>query len=155
VAKLPKSVAAFLAGKRFAVAGVSRQPNKFANAIYRRLRDNGFEVLAVNPNATEVEGAPCYPDIVSIPGQLDGVVVATPAGAALAIVRQCIDKGVRHVWFHRAFGNGSMSDDAVKACKDHGIAVVEGGCPMMYCEPVDAAHRCFGWWLGLIGRGPA
>jgi len=154
MARLPNSVAAFLSGKRFAVTGVSRQPGKFANAIFRRLRDSGFEVFPVNPNANEVEGVPCYPDVVAIPGPIDGVVVATGPGAAPAIVRQCAEKGVKHVWFHRAFGDGSVSNDAVKECEERGIEAIVGGCPMMYCEPVDAGHRCIRWWLRLLGRAP-
>ena len=154
MAGLPENVAAFLSGKRFAVTGVSRQPKKFANAIFRRLRDNGFEVVPVNPNAGEVEGAACYPDVAAIPGQLDGVVVATNPDTALEIVRQCAAKGVKHVWFHRSFGDGSVSKEAVNACQAHGIGTIVGGCPLMYCEPVDGGHRCIRWWLRLLGRVP-
>ena len=114
--KIPSTVAEFLAGKRFVIAGVSRQPKQFANAIYRRLLDSGFDVLPVNPNAAEVEGVRCYPDLGSIPGTIDGVVIATHPGAALDIVRQCGEKGIRRVWFHRSFGEGSVSNDAVQAC---------------------------------------
>src|SRR4029453_1319447 len=47
----------FLAHERIAVTGVSRTPgNHGANFVYRRLRERGYEVFAVNPNATEVEG---------------------------------------------------------------------------------------------------
>ena len=152
--KIPTTVAAFLAGKRFAVAGVSRQPQQAANAIFRKLRDSGFEVLPINPNAAEVEGVRCYPDLASIQGDLDGVVIATPPAAALNIVRQCGEKGVRQVWFHRSFGTGSVSSEAVRECKARGIEAIVGGCPLMYCEPVDGGHRCIRWWLRLFGRVP-
>jgi hypothetical protein len=151
---MPSTVAEFLAGRRFAVAGVSRQPQQVANAIYKKLCDSGFEVLPVNPNAAEVEGVRCYPDLASIPGSIDGVVIATHPRTALDIVRQCGEKGVRQVWFHRSFGSGSVSREAVRECKVRGIQCIVGGCPMMYCEPVDAGHRCFRWWLRLFGRVP-
>ena len=154
MAKMPAKVAEFLSGKRYAVTGVSRQPKQFANAIYRRLLDSGFEVLPVNPNAAELEGVRCYPDLASIPGAVDGVVIATHSRTAPGLVRQCVDKGIRRVWFHRSFGAGSVSREAVKACNEHGIACLVGGCPMMYCEPVDAGHRCIRWWLRLFGRVP-
>jgi len=154
MAKMPAKVAEFLSGKRYAVTGVSRQPKQFANAIYRRLLGSRFEVLAVNPNAAEIEGARCYPDLVSIPGAVDGVMIATHPRRAPDLVRQCADKGITQVWFHRSFGTGSVSRDAVKACKDNGIACLVGGCPMMYCAPVDAAHGCIRWWLRLWGRVP-
>ena len=153
--KLPSSVTRFLAGRRYAVAGVSRRPDQAANAIYRRLLACGFEVVPVNPRANEVEGVPCYPDVASVPGRLDGVVVVTSPEAALQIVHQCADKAVPGVWLHRSFGSGSVSREAVEACRERGIHCVVGGCPMMYCEPVDAGHRCMRWGLGLAGRVPA
>src|SRR6476619_891148 len=121
MAKMPSSVADFLAGKRFAVAGVSRQPRQAANAIYRKLCSSGFDVFPVNPNASEAEGVRCYPNLASIPGSIDGVVVATHPRNALDTVRQCAEKGVRQVWFHRSFGTGSVSSEAVQECKASGI----------------------------------
>jgi predicted CoA-binding protein len=151
---MPAKVAEFLSGKRYAVAGVSRQPKQFSNAIYRRLLNSGFEVLPVNPNAAEIEGVRCYPDLVSLPGAVDGVVIATHPRSAPGLVRQCADKGIRRVWFHRSFGAGSVSREAVEACKASGIACIVGGCPMMYCEPVDAGHSCIRLWLRLFGKVP-
>jgi uncharacterized protein len=154
MARMPSSVAEFLAGKRFAVAGVSRQPQQAANAIYRKLCNSGFEVLPVNPNAAEAEGVSCYPNLASIQGSIDGVVIVTHPRNSLDIVRQCGELGVRQVWFHRSFGTGSVSDEAVRECKARGIQCIVGGCPLMYCEPVDLGHRCFRWWLRLGGRVP-
>jgi predicted CoA-binding protein len=154
MSKTPSNVAAFLAGKRFAVAGVSRDSKQTANAIFRKLRDSGFEVVPVNPNAKELEGVPCYPDLASIPGTIDGVMAVTSPDVALTVVRQCAEKGVRHVWFHRSFGAGSVSNEAVKEGKKLGLDVIVGGCPFMYCEPVDGGHRCIRWWLRLLGRVP-
>jgi predicted CoA-binding protein len=152
--EMPSSVAAFLAGKRFAVAGVSRRPQQPANAIFRKLRDCGFDVLPVNPNAAEVEGVRCYPDLASIPGAIDGVVIASHPSTALDIVRQCGEKGVGQVWFHRSFGAGSVAGEAIAECKARGVLYIVGGCPLMYCEPVDVGHRCIRSWLRLFGRVP-
>ena len=152
--KLPDSVAAFLRGKRFAVAGVSRQSGQSANAIYRKLTSVGYETVPLNPNASEVEGAKAYPDLRSVPGQIDGVVIATHPDVAPEIVRQCAETGVRHVWMHRSFGQGSVSDEAVRECEAAGIQCIVGGCPLMYCEPVDIAHKCMRWWLARGERVP-
>jgi uncharacterized protein len=152
---LPAAVAAFLAGKRIAVAGVSRESKlHVGNAIFKKLRDSGYEVFAVNPNATEVEGAKCYPAIGAIPGDIDGVIVATRPEMAPSVVRQCADKGVKRVWFHRAFGQGSVSQEAFAACAAAGIEAIEGGCPLMYIEPVDSGHKCFRWILRVLGKVP-
>jgi predicted CoA-binding protein len=151
---MPEPVADFLRGKRIAVAGVSRQPNQAANAVYRKLRDCGYEVFPVNPNASEVEGGRCYPDLGSIPGLIDGVVVATHPKISADLVRQCAEKGINRIWFHRSFGDGSVSEAAIRECEARGLQCIVGGCPLMYCEPVDAGHRCFRWWLRMRRRIP-
>jgi uncharacterized protein len=154
MARLPSSVAGFLTGKRFAVAGVSRSPTQAANAVYRKLRGAGFAVFPVNPNANEVESDRCYPDLASLPGPIDGVVIATHPNVSVELVRQCAALGISQVWLHRSFGRGSVSPEAIQECKARGIRCIEGGCPLMYCEPVDLGHRCFRWWLRRGGRVP-
>ncbi len=155
MARLPASVAAFLAGRRFAVAGVSREGKLPANAIFRKLKAAGYDVVPVNPNAASVEGVACYPNLAAVPGPLDGLVIAAHPDVAADLVKQAAARGVSHVWFHRSFGEGSVSDAALAACREAGIEPVVGGCPLMYCAPVDVAHRCFRWWLGWKGRVPA
>jgi predicted CoA-binding protein len=151
---VPDQVARFLSGRCFAVAGVSRDRKQAANAIYRKLRDSGYEVVPVNPNAGEVEGERCYPSLASVPGAIEGLVVATHPSVAVEVVRQCAEHGVRRVWFHRSFGQGSVSTEAVNACEARGLECIVGGCPLMYCRPVDPFHRCMRWLLGLRGRVP-
>jgi predicted CoA-binding protein len=94
---MPSSVAEFLSGKRFAVAGVSRDPKQAANAVYRKLRASGFEVVPVNPNASSVDGVRCYPNLNSVSGSLDGVVFAAHPRNALEIVGQCVERNVPQV----------------------------------------------------------
>ena len=151
---VPDPVAEFLRGKRIAVAGVSREAGQAANAVYRKLRDAGYEALPVNPHASEVEGARCYPDLASIPGAIDGVVVATHPDVSVALVRQCGERGVPRVWLHRSFGQGSVSEAAIREAEARGIQCLVGGCPLMYCAPVDFGHRCMRWWLRRQGRVP-
>jgi uncharacterized protein len=152
MAKVPDSIAEFLAGKRIAVAGVSRESATAANAIYRKLREGGREVIPLNPGATELEGATCYPDVRAVPGQIDGLLFAAPPRVALEVVRQCAERGIKRIWFHRSFGEGSVSADAVRECEELGIRAIVGGCPMMYCEPVDPFHGCMRWWLTRTGK---
>ena len=149
MARMPDPIAEFLRGRRFAVAGVSRQAGQAANSVYRKLRDCGFEVFAVNPNAAEVEGTRCYPDLRSIPATVDGVVIATHPSVSVELIRQCGERGVGQVWFHRSFGQGSVSNEAIQECKIRGIKCIVGDCPLMYCEPIDFGHRCMRWWLRL------
>src|SRR5215471_552028 len=145
--KLPQPVSEFLNHRTMAVAGVSRDPRQAANAVYRKLRASGYRVFAVNPHTAQVEGDPCYPDLRAIPEPVEAVVCATPPKVAVQVVRACAELGIRHVWFHRSFGQGSVSEDAVRECERRGIRCLVGGCPMMYCEPVDWGHRCMRWIL--------
>jgi predicted CoA-binding protein len=149
-----EAVATFLRGRRLAVAGVSRQPNQAANAVLRKLKGSGYEVFPTNPKVSQVEGTRCYRDIGAVPGQLDGVVIATSPDVSIQIVQQCMDHGVRRVWFHRSFGNGSVSEAAVRECDAHSIDCIVGGCPLMFCDPVDFGHKCMRWWLQRQGRVP-
>lgn len=151
---IPPPVAAFLDGKRIIVAGVSRSGTAPANAILRRLRDTGHEVIPVNPNASEVDGQTCYPDVRSVPGPIHAVMVVTHPSASVDVARAALDRGVRHIWFHRSFGSGSVSPEALRICRDRGVEPIEGGCPLMYGQPVDPGHRFLRWWLRLRRRIP-
>lgn len=144
----------FLSQRRIAVAGVSRDSKQPANLIYRRLRDAGHEVFAVNPNADEVEGDHCYKHISDIGETVDGVVVVTPAEASATVVEECAAAGVPRVWLHRGLGPGSMSDDAIDAARRHGIAVIPGGCPNMFGRTSDPGHRGMLRVLQVSGKLP-
>src|SRR5918996_6175456 len=103
----------FLANRRVAVTGVSRKPeNHGSNVVYKRLRERGYEVFAVNPNADQVEGDRAYHDLRSISGGVNAVVIATSPETAEETMRECADLGIKQVWMHRSFGKGSVSDAA-------------------------------------------
>jgi uncharacterized protein len=136
------AAAEFLANQRIAVTGVSRKPeNHGGNVVYKRLRERGYEVFAVNPNADEVEGDRAYHDVRSIPGGVDAVVIATRPETAEATMRECADLGIKHVWMHRSFGAGSVSDTATAYGREHGITVIDGGCPCMFDPTADVGHK--------------
>lgn len=152
--KLREAAEEFLAQERIAVAGVSRDGRQAANAIYRKLRDSGYAVTPVSPAADELEGDRAYPSVSAIPDRPDAVLIATHPDAAPDVARDCVEAGVPRVWMHRSFGTGSVSDQATTICRDAGIAVLDGGCPLMFLEPVDVAHKCFRWLLGATGKLP-
>ncbi len=134
-------VAGFLGEKRIAVVGVRRNSQDAANLIYKKLRDSDYEVFAVNPKAEEVEGDPCYPDVTAIPGGVGAAMLVTKPEVSMQVVQQAAESGIKHVWMHRSIGN-SISEEAVQFCHQNDIAVIPGGCPMMFVPPVDFAHKC-------------
>ena len=112
----------FLSHKRIAVTGVSRDPKTHgANMVYQRLRERGYDVVAINPNAETVEGDRCYPDLASVPEPVDAVVIGTRPETAEATMHECVDLGITRVWMHRGPGKGSVSETAAAYGRDHGV----------------------------------
>lgn len=145
----------FLADKRVAVTGVSRKPQGHgSNVVYQRLRQRGYQVFAVNPNTDTVEGDPCYHDLRAIPGGVDWVVIGTRPETADATMRECADLGIKHVWMHRGFGTGSVSETAAEFGREHGITVIDGGCPCMYDPTADPGHKAMRFIGTLTGKVP-
>ena len=148
----------FLAQKRIAVVGVSRdnRHHPVGNLIYRRLKKTGHDTFAVNPHMQTFEGDRCFPDLRSIPGGVDGVMIITRPEVTEQIVHDCNDAGIRRVWMHQSFAKGStsVSPDAVEYCRQHDISVIAGACPMMYGDGVDFGHACMRWMLRLTGGLP-
>lgn len=145
----------FLSHKRIAVTGVSRTPESHGgNVVYKRLRERGYDVFAVNPNADTVEGAACYHDLHSIPGGVEVVIVATRPEHAQSTIREAAQLGITRVWMHRLFGAGSCSPEAARVGRANGITVIEGGCPLMFEPTSDGGHKMLKFFGTLMGKVP-
>lgn len=152
---IKEAAADFLQHKKIAVTGVSREAgNHGSNIVYQRLRERGYDVSAVNPNAERVEGDPCYRDLSSVPGGVEAVVIGTRPERAMQTVRECADLGIKEVWMHRAFGEGSVSAEATAYGRAHGVTVIDGGCPLMFPPTADGAHRVMRGVCTLTGKVP-
>ena len=155
MATIKQAASQFLANKRIAVTGVSRNGgNHGGNFVYQRLRERGYEVFAVNPNADCVEGDACYHDLKSIPGGVQAVVIGTRPQIAEDTMRECEELGITQVWMHRSFGAGSVSDKATEYGRAHGITVIDGGCPLMFEPTSDPGHRVMRTVGTLTGKVP-
>ncbi len=154
--KIKEAATAFLNQKRIAVTGVSRSPKSHgSNVVYRELRDRGFSVFAVNPNADTVEGDRAYLSLKSIPGGVDAVVIGTRPEIAEDTMRECVELGISLVWMHRSFGSGSVSDVATEYGRAHGLTVIDGGCPLMFEPAADGVHKVMKTlftWTGKVPR---
>jgi predicted CoA-binding protein len=139
---IKEAASEFLAKKRVAVTGVSRTPKSHgSNVVYRRLRDRGYDVFAVNPNADEVEGDRSYKNLSSIPGGVEAVVIGTRPETAEQTMHECADLGIKHVWMHWGAGGSSVSAAATDYGREHGITVIDGGCPLMFEPTADFGHK--------------
>jgi predicted CoA-binding protein len=147
MSKIDSLVQDFLAQKKIAVVGVSDKRDTGCNLAYRKFKENGHQVYAVNPRIPTFDGAQCYPDLKSIPEKPDAVFILTSPQVTEHVVQQCVDLGVKRVWMHclmgtkpgLAAGMTSVSQDAVRLCRENGITVIPGACPNQFLEP-DAFH---------------
>jgi predicted CoA-binding protein len=140
----------FLKNKSIAVVGVSRDKKKFGYAVYKGLKDKGYNVVAVNPNINEVDSEKCYPTLSSISEKVDGVLLVVPPQQSEKVVKEAREKGIESVWFQ----SGSSSKEAVKFCVENDMSVVKDECILMFTEPVESIHKFHRWILKIIGKMP-
>jgi predicted CoA-binding protein len=152
---IKEAASEFLANRRVAITGVSRDPqNHGSNVVYRRLKERGYEVFAINPNAEEVEGDASYHDLRSISGGVEAVVIGTRPEIAEQTMRECAELGIKHVWMHRGPGAGSVSEEAANYGREHGITVIDSGCPCMFDPTADRGHKVMRFVFTLNGNVP-
>lgn len=146
--KPPPLIEQFLAQQRIAIAGMSKKPESVSRLIAQKLRSSGYDVVGLHPTEQNVEGVACYPNIAAIPDGVDAVMITTSPSNAVDVAHDAVANNIRHIWFHRSFGDGSYSQEAEMICRDHGVEPITKGCPMMWVAPVDLAHRCMRMLVG-------
>lgn len=158
MAKIDTLVQDFLARKSIAVVGVSEKRDTGCNLAYTKFKDEGYQVYAVSPHITTFKGDPCYPDLKSIPQKPEAVFILTNPSITEAVIRECVELGVKNVWMHCMLGTKpglgagmtSVSAEAVKLCKENGISVIPGACPNQFLK-ADFGHGMMRGLWGLMG----
>lgn len=146
-----KLVDEFLVQKKIAIVGVSRKKTKFGNAIYKELKQKGYQVYAVNPHIDVYEGDTCYPNLLSLPEKVDAVVINVSPVQAEKVVREAKEAGINKIWLQQ----GSQSEASVSFCKENGIDCVSNECILMFAQPSAFIHRAHRWVWGVLGKLPA
>ena len=154
MSKIEPLVQDFLAQKKIAIVGVSDKRETGCNMAYKKFRQAGYEVYAVNPRISVYDGDPCYPDLKSMPEIPDAVFILTNPQVSEQIVQQCVELGVKRVWMHCMMGTkpglatsmSSVSAEAVRVCKENGIAVIPGSCPNQFLKPDFGHAMMHGMW---------
>lgn len=141
----------FLSQRTLAVVGVSRTGKKFGNTIYKTLKQHGYTVYPIHPQADTLEGDRCYHSFTDLPQKVDGVVICVPPVKAEEVLKQAAEAGVKRVWMQQ----GSESYAAIRYCDKNGMIAVHGQCIMMFSEPVTSFHRFHRFVWKLIGKYPA
>jgi predicted CoA-binding protein len=141
-----ETIEEFLSKRRIAVVGVSRREKDFTRIVAGELRKHGYDLVFVNPRATEIDGAPCFAKLEDISPPVEGALLFTPPAVTEEVVRDCELAGIRLIWMHRGAGHGAVSDKAVRFCKEKGLGVVAGACPLMFLSDAGWIHRAHGFF---------
>lgn len=144
----------FLSNRRFAVVGVSRDPKDFSRTLFRELIERQYDVVPVNPLVSLVEERHCFASVKDINPPVTAALIMTSPLGSEDVVRDCVAAGVKSVWFYRAAGKGSLSENAVSYCKEHHLEVVDGHCPMMFLRPTGFPHRIHRFISKMVGSYP-
>jgi uncharacterized protein len=112
--------------KRIAVVGLSSNPDRPSHDVAQYLVAAGFEIIPVNPaESGEILGRKVYPDLTSVPGDIDVVDVFRRPDAVLPIAEEVVKRGgVKAFWMQL----GISSPPARDLLERHGIAVIEDRC---------------------------
>ena len=144
----------FLVQKRLAIVGVSQKPQDFSRTLFREFRDRGYDVVPVNPAASEIEGQRCFASVREIQPPVSTALLMTSPAVTEMVVRDCAEAGVRRVWMYRAGGQGAVSVKAVGFCESNGIDVIPGECPLMFLPGSAWFHKFHGWIKKIAGSYP-
>lgn len=144
----------FVGDKNIALIGVSNNKQKFGNYLLQELTKKGYMVFPVHPVIVDIDGIKCFPDVKSLPVYVTNLIVVVKPERTEMIVRQLKGSSIQRVWLHRGAGKGSGSVAAIEACKEGGIDVVHGFCPMMFFSP-SGIHSFHFWLRKKFGKVPA
>jgi predicted CoA-binding protein len=133
---MSQAIQDFIRGKRIAVVGVSRSGKKFGNTACAELQRRGYQVFVVHPEAREIDGQRCYPNLTALQGQVDGVLVCVPSTQAEAVMREAVQIGLKNIWLQQ----GAESPEVLAAAQGLGVMPVSGKCILMYAQPVRSFH---------------
>jgi predicted CoA-binding protein len=149
-----ENVRDFLAQKRFAFVGVSRLQKDFSRMLFREFQKRGYEPVPVHLEVAEIEGVRCFPYLRDIQPPVDSVLLMTSPTVTNLLVRECVEAGIKRVWFHRGAGQGAVTTSALQICEANGIRVVPGECPFMFFESTSWIHRFHGLVKKITGAYP-
>lgn len=107
--------------QNIAVIGMNADPKKYANKIYRKLKEHNKTVYGVNPNYTEIDGEKIYASITTIEEPVDMVVMVVAPKHGINMLEAIKDKGVETLWLQP----GTISDELVTKATDLGLNVID------------------------------
>jgi uncharacterized protein len=136
------SIQEFLSAKSIAIVGVSRNPQDYSRLVLSDFRKRGYRVYAVNPSVqTESEGTPFFARVSDIPEIPQAAILLPPDSALGETTRQCLDAGIRQLWFRKKAESSPAYAAAVSEARQRGAEVITGECPLMFLPDGAWYHR--------------
>ncbi len=145
---MDQTIQDFIQAKNVAVVGVSRSGKKFGNIAYTELKQRGYQVFAVHPEAKEIGGEPCYPNLASLKGRVDSVLISVPSRQAAQALREAAGIGVKQIWLQQ----GAQSSETAAVARELGLNPITGKCILMYAQPVRGLHTWHRAFNKLVGQ---
>lgn len=113
--------------KNWAVVGATDNREKYGYKIFKFMKENGYNVYAVNPGVTEILGEKCYPTLGDLPVKPDAVDVVVPPRVGEKVMRECAQLGISTVWLQP----GADASSVVKAGEQLNLNVIYDSCIMV------------------------
>ena len=145
-----EQIDSFLAGKKLAVAGVSRDPNKFGYHVLKELTKNGYTIFPINPNADEINGHSCYKSVDDLPSDVDSLLIVTPRNVTDQVLVSAIKKGIKNIWVQQSANTG----ETLKIAEEYQKEIIYGKCIFMFAEPVLSIHKFHRTLVKIFGGLP-
>jgi predicted CoA-binding protein len=136
----------FLNEKKLAIAGVSRNPRKFGNVIFRTLKGKGYSITPINPNGGTIDGNVCTDSIANLGSDIQNLLIVTHKRETKKALEEAISKGISNIWIQ----NGCETEESIKIAQEKNINLVSKACFMMYASPkgFHKFHQTITNWLG-------
>jgi len=140
-------IESFINSKRIAVIGISRSGKKFGNMAGKELISRGYEIFPVHPAAAEIDGMTCYPNLKSLEGKADALLVSIPSAKITQVLEEAAQIGMKNIWLQQ----GSWSNEVQQTAERLGLPVVSKKCILMYAPPVTSIHKFHRTIISIFG----
>ena len=130
-------IESFIRSKRIAVIGFSRSGKKFGNMAGKELTKRGYEIFPVHPDAREIDGKTCYPNLKSLDGKADALLISIPPALVPPVLEEAAQTGFKNIWLQQ----GAWSKEVQQTVDQLNLSVVSKKCILMYAPPVTSVHK--------------
>ncbi|MDP2335406.1 MAG: CoA-binding protein [Bacteroidota bacterium] len=127
----------FISSKRIAVVGISRSGKKFGNFACKELKTKGYEIYPIHPEVQEIDGFTCYPDLKSLAGKVDGVLISVPSEKVPPVLEVAAEMELKNIWLQQ----GAWSKEVQDSIDKLKLPVITKKCILMYAPPVRSFHK--------------